>query len=54
MGKSRSVTLVVAYLMNAYKMSYYESLSFVKRKRDDASPNEGFLAQLTKYEESLK
>ena len=54
MGKSRSVTLVVAYLMTAYKMGFYEALNFVKRKRDDASPNEGFLVQLRKYEELLK
>ena len=39
MGKSRSVTLVIAYLMRKYKMGFRESLNFVRRKRDDASPN---------------
>ena len=49
MGKSRSVTLVMAYMMKKYKISFYEALNFLKRKRNDASPNEGFIKQLKKY-----
>ena len=54
MGKSRSVTLVIAYIMKKYKMGFKEAFHFVKRKRREASPNEGFVFQLGKYEETLK
>ena len=39
MGKSRSVTLVMAYIMKKYKVNFHEALNFVRRKRSDASPN---------------
>lgn len=50
MGKSRSVTIVASYIMRRYGKGYNETINFIKRKRREASPNEGFKAQLRKYE----
>lgn len=52
-GKSRSVTIVVAYLMRKHGMSLSEALNLVKSKRPIASPNPGFISQLQEYEKSL-
>ncbi|KAL8158135.1 hypothetical protein AgCh_002726 [Apium graveolens] len=53
-GRSRSVTIVVAYLMKKHGMSYSEALQHVKSKRAIASPNSGFLLQLQNFEKSLR
>ncbi|KAJ0890886.1 putative phosphoric monoester hydrolase [Helianthus annuus] len=52
-GRSRSVTVVVAYMMKTHGMSSYEALNLVKRKRSVAAPNAGFILQLQSYEKSL-
>ncbi|KAM0031995.1 putative phosphoric monoester hydrolase [Helianthus debilis subsp. tardiflorus] len=52
-GRSRSVTVVVAYLMKTHGMSSYEALNLVKSKRSVAAPNAGFILQLQSYEKSL-
>ena len=49
-GISRSVSLVVYYLMKKYHLSYKEAHSFVKSKRSIANPNESFQLQLKRYE----
>ncbi|KAF5776718.1 putative phosphoric monoester hydrolase [Helianthus annuus] len=49
-GRSRSVTIVVAYLMKKHRMSASEALSLVKSKRSVAAPNSGFMLQLHNYE----
>ncbi|XP_071717002.1 dual specificity protein phosphatase 1-like [Rutidosis leptorrhynchoides] len=54
LGKSRSVTIVVAYLMKKHGLSLSETLKFVKSKRDVAAPNSGFMLQLQNYEKSLQ
>lgn len=36
--------------MNKHKMQFLEALNFIKRKRKEVSPNEGFIYQLKKYE----
>ncbi|CAF9917177.1 hypothetical protein IMSHALPRED_003488 [Imshaugia aleurites] len=46
MGISRSVTLVMAYLMRAWGVGFPEAQTFVKEKRPMASPNRGFCEQL--------
>ncbi|KAM0795897.1 protein-tyrosine phosphatase-like protein [Usnea florida] len=46
MGISRSVTLVMAYLMRAWGVGFAEAQIFVKGKRPMASPNRGFCEQL--------
>ncbi|KAJ1405616.1 Tyrosine specific protein phosphatases domain [Sesbania bispinosa] len=53
-GKSRSVTIVVAYLMKTRGMSLSEALQHVKSKRPQAAPNPGFIRQLEEFEKSLQ
>jgi len=53
-GKSRSVTVVVAYLMKKHGMSMSEALKHAKSKRPIASPNSGFMLQLQNFEKSLR
>ncbi|KAI3715411.1 hypothetical protein L6452_22393 [Arctium lappa] len=53
-GRSRSVTIVVAYLMKKHGMSLLEALNLVKSKRSVAAPNSGFMLQLQNYEKSLQ
>ncbi|KAL4398154.1 hypothetical protein HN51_002759 [Arachis hypogaea] len=53
-GKSRSVTVVVAYLMKTRGMSLSEALQHVKSRRPLASPNPGFIRQLEDFEKSLQ
>ncbi|KAJ3411536.1 phosphatase, partial [Chytridiales sp. JEL 0842] len=45
-GISRSATIVVAYLMKSNNMSFEESMEFVKSKKPNVEPNEGFVTQL--------
>ncbi|PWA38896.1 dual specificity protein phosphatase 1 [Artemisia annua] len=52
-GRSRSVTVVLAYLMKKHGMSLSEALDLVKSKRSVASPNSGFMLQLQNYEKCL-
>ncbi|XP_024961015.1 dual specificity protein phosphatase 1-like isoform X2 [Cynara cardunculus var. scolymus] len=49
-GRSRSVTIVVAYLMKKHRMSLSKALNHVKSKRSMAAPNHGFMLQLHNYE----
>ncbi|KAJ1020078.1 hypothetical protein NDA16_004358 [Ustilago loliicola] len=50
-GKSRSVTIVIAYLIHALGWSLQRSYSHVMEKRAAICPNIGFVAELMKYEE---
>ncbi|KAI5065217.1 hypothetical protein GOP47_0019912 [Adiantum capillus-veneris] len=52
-GKSRSVTVVVAYLMKTYGMNFTEALDLVRSKRPQAAPNPGFILQLKMLERKL-
>ncbi|XP_017975696.1 PREDICTED: dual specificity protein phosphatase 1B isoform X2 [Theobroma cacao] len=54
MGISRSVTMVVAYLMKKHGMSFSQALEHVKRRRPQASPNSGFILQLQHFEKTLQ
>lgn len=49
-GKSRSVAVIIAYLMAKYKLPYTLALHAVTRKVEDAQPNEGFVEQLKLFE----
>jgi protein-tyrosine phosphatase len=53
MGKSRSATLVIAYLMKTLKMKFLEAYEHVKKARKIIFPNFGFLKQLREYEKAL-
>lgn len=49
MGKSRSATVVIAYLMHKYHMSPAEALEQIRLARPICEPNEGFMKQLEIY-----
>ncbi|KAJ3690172.1 hypothetical protein LUZ61_019336 [Rhynchospora tenuis] len=52
-GRSRSVTIVVAYLMKKHRMTREAAFSLVISKRTLAAPNSGFIRQLDNFEKSL-
>ncbi|XP_020114030.1 dual specificity protein phosphatase 1-like [Ananas comosus] len=52
-GRSRSVTIVIAYLMKTHHISLSRALELVRRKRPHVAPNEGFMIQLKNFEKSL-
>ncbi|UZJ54179.1 hypothetical protein CBS101457_003499 [Exobasidium rhododendri] len=51
-GKSRSVMLVMAYLIHSNRWSLEKSYSYVVEKRKTVSPNIGFMAELMTFEET--
>lgn len=53
-GRSRSVTVVLAYLMKKHKMSLESAMSLVRSKRPQVAPNQGFMSQLENFEKSLQ
>ena len=53
-GKSRSVTIILAYLIKKRGMSFSQALDHVKSKRPQASPNAGFILQLMELEKSVR
>ena len=53
-GVSRSVSLVMAYLIRKQRLSYEEAFSQVQAKRAVANPNKGFVKQLRKFAEEVK
>jgi len=50
LGISRSASFVIAYLMENNNLSVEKALNFVKQKRNQIKPNEGFMSQLKRYE----
>ena len=46
MGKSRSATIVIAFLMQKYHMSPMEALLQLRESRGVCEPNPGFMKQL--------
>lgn len=48
-GRSRSVTIVVAYLMHKYKLLVLQAMHAVTRRIPDAQPNSGFMRQLEMF-----
>lgn len=53
-GISRSVSLVMAYLIRKNGWNVEETLRFVRKRRLCANPNQGFLKQLQQFYESLQ
>lgn len=49
-GISRSVAVVIVYLMKNYKLGYKQALYAIKRKKEDVEPNEGFVEQIKLFE----
>ncbi len=52
-GKSRSATIVCAYLMQYCRMSLASALDTVQAARPEICPNSGFLRQLQEHEVQL-
>jgi protein-tyrosine phosphatase len=48
-GVSRSVTLLIAYLIKNYDYNPEKALEIIKKHRNIANPNENFMKQLHKY-----
>lgn len=48
-GVSRSVTIVIMFLMRTFGMSLEESMNFIKMHRHKADPNPGFIKQLERF-----
>jgi hypothetical protein len=53
-GKSRSCTIVAAYLMKYKHMSVDEAINFIKSKRTQIDPNPGYIEQLRQFEEEIR
>lgn len=53
-GKSRSVSIVTAYLIKYKNMTTEEALEFIKKKRTQIDPNLGYIRQLKQFEEEIK
>jgi len=51
-GKSRSVTVVLAYLIHANAWTLKTSYAYVAERRKGISPNIGFVAELMQFEET--
>ena len=53
-GMSRSVTVILAYLMKFYEHTLDSAYEFVKQRKSNISPNFSFMGQLLEYECSLR
>jgi len=53
-GKSRSVSLLIAYLINRCGVTYEEALTFIQSKRPQADPKPSFVTALKAYQEELR
>ena len=53
-GISRSVSLIIAYLIKYFGFTVDKALSYIQTKRNQVNPNKGFLDQLYEYEKHIK
>lgn len=49
LGRSRSVSIIIAYLCKYKNMTVDEALKFIQGLRPQARPNSGFMNQLNKF-----
>ena len=54
LGISRSPSFVLAYLMKYYNFSLQNALKFLRKRRPQVNPNEGFMNHLDKYQKLFK
>lgn len=50
MGRSRSASMVIMYLMRKFQISFETSFNIVKLRREIIDPNEGFIAKLKAFD----
>lgn len=48
-GKSRSASVVLAYLMKYKNMGFGTAMAYLKQRRPRVNPNVGFIEQLKLY-----
>ena len=53
LGISRSSSILIAYMINKYKLCLYAAFNYVKDKRLQIAPNYSFLRQLKQFEEEF-
>jgi protein-tyrosine phosphatase len=53
-GKSRSVTIILAYLIHSQKYSLQDALKLVLKKNSNVCPNLGFFKQLVEFELEIR
>lgn len=53
-GKSRSVTIVMSYLMKHRNKTVDEALELIRENRKDVMSNTGFMEQLREYEKVIR
>ncbi len=52
-GKSRSATCVIAYLIKEYNMTLEKAIIYTKDRRNIINPNYGFINQLMIFEKNI-
>ena len=52
-GRSRSATIVIAYLMAKYGIEFEEVLAYLQKRRSVINPNDGFVEQLREWQQVL-
>ena len=53
-GISRSVSFIMAYLIKYLRFNVQGALNYVRRRRKQINPNQGFFDQLIEYEKYIK
>ena len=53
-GLSRSPTVIIAYLMKYYEFTADSAINYIKRKRPQIIPNQGFIKQLYEYKKQFE
>ena len=47
LGQSRSVSVIIYYLMKKYKLNYKEAYTYIKNIKNDVKPNNAFMNKLS-------
>jgi hypothetical protein len=50
MGASRSASIVTAYLIKYHNLTAEKAIKYMKKKRTEVNPNDGYIKQLKKYQ----
>lgn len=53
-GRSRSASIVAAYLIRYCDMNHIEALEFIRNKRSQIDPNPNYIKQLEEYDNKIK